>query len=303
MTHVSVILPVFNRQASVARAIESVLAQTAGHLELIVIDDGSTDGTPDVLGRYREKTRILRQDNRGAYAARNRGIAAARGEILAFIDSDDRWHSDKLERQLPLLRRPEVALVYGDAVRLSTASDGAPSAGANAFRLVPPRRGRVTHHFATGNFVPTSTVLVRRAALEAIGGFREARLSADYLAWFRIACAHELDFVDQAVADYTVHADGISYALGRSLAARIALFSEELDGTDDVEIRTMLKRLLFNLGIHLMLAKLRGRAEGVADPFALARAAMAHLPGPRAAAALARFGAMQAGRRTRRLMG
>src|SRR5207302_10023568 len=101
-------------------------------------------------------------------------------------------------------------------------------------------------HFAWYNFVPTVTVLVRRRCLEEAGGFSEAcALSADYLAWFRIALRHELDYVERPVAEYTVHADGISYDVGRSLRARIQLFSAELAATTDAPTRALLRRLLF----------------------------------------------------------
>jgi hypothetical protein len=110
-------------------------------------------------------------------------------------------------------------------------------------------------------------VLVRRSLLEDIGGFSEAQpLSADYLAWFRIALRAELDFVPRPVADYTVHAEGISYDLGRALAARIALFEAELRETSDPAVRGLLRRTLFNLSVHLALASFRGRARTVRRP-------------------------------------
>jgi glycosyltransferase involved in cell wall biosynthesis len=111
---VTAILPVFNREASIARAIESVLGQTYGNVELIVVDDGSTDGTADILARYSERATILAQSNGGAYKARNLALRRARGELVAFVDSDDAWLPDKLARQVPLMRRPEVGLVFGD---------------------------------------------------------------------------------------------------------------------------------------------------------------------------------------------
>ena len=88
---VTAILPVFNRETSVARAIESVLGQTYPRVELIVVDDGSTDATPNLLARYADRATILTQQNGGAYKARNLALRHARGELVAFIDSDDAW--------------------------------------------------------------------------------------------------------------------------------------------------------------------------------------------------------------------
>jgi glycosyltransferase involved in cell wall biosynthesis len=102
---VSVVIPVYNRAHCVASAVESALAQTFKDLEIIAVDDGSSDGTPKVLEKFGERIRFIRQDNRGVSSARNTGIRAARGKWIAFLDSDDRWHADKLERQIASLSK------------------------------------------------------------------------------------------------------------------------------------------------------------------------------------------------------
>jgi glycosyltransferase involved in cell wall biosynthesis len=276
-TLVSVILPVFNRAASVARAIDSVLAQTWSAFELLIVDDGSTDETLAVLERYRSRATIIRQENAGAYAARNLGLRHARGSMIAFQDSDDAWLPDKLERQVPLMR-PHVGLVYGDVHVVSAPRDDCPRLGYTGFTRTRPHRGRVLEHFASANFVPTCTALVRKSALEEIGGFQEgSRLSADYLAWFQIAQRHMFDYVPAPVAVYTQHEGGISSDLGRSLEARIRLFQGERARAEDAESRRVLDRLLFNLGAQLALATVRGRAKSVSHPFRLAREAAAEM--------------------------
>jgi glycosyltransferase involved in cell wall biosynthesis len=250
---VSVILPVYNRETMVARAIESVLAQTYRPLELIVVDDGSTDGTHAVLEAFGDRITLLWQPHGGAYVARNLALRHARGELVAFIDSDDAWLPERLALQVPLLRRPEVGLVFGDTVHL-------PRRARTSFRVSPPHRGRVAARFAWANFVPTVTVLARRSCIEEAGGFsEESEISCDYLMWFRIALRHELDYVDDVVAEYTVHAGGISYDLGRSLKARIRLFSNELKRTADAATRAVLRLLLLNLSLRLVYAAMRGR--------------------------------------------
>jgi glycosyltransferase involved in cell wall biosynthesis len=297
---VSIILPVFDRAASVARAIESVLAQSYGHRELIVVDDGSTDGTEAVLQAYRGVATILRQANGGAYAARNLALRRAAGELVAFIDSDDAWLPDKLERQVPLMR-PGIGLVYGDVEIVTAPDDRAPRTGMTAFEAVPPARGRALEALARGNFVATSTALVRRSALQESGGFAESRLSADYLAWFRIAQGHGFDYVDAPVALYTLHRAGISHDLGRSLAARIALFRAERERVRDPAVRAVLDRLLFNLGASMALAAIRGRAATVEQPFRLARSAVTGIGAGRALRSAAAFAANQIRIRAKRL--
>jgi glycosyltransferase involved in cell wall biosynthesis len=319
---VSIILPVYNREAFVARAIDSALAQSYPHFELIVIDDGSTDGTARVLESFGERIRVIEQAHAGAYAARNRGLRHARGELIAFADSDDVWFPDRLESQVPLMARAEVGLVFGDATHVLPCGTGSqpvrrpqggrwrgrgrvenPShIGLTCFRVAPPRRGRVAAHFAWCCFVPTCTALVRRRCLDEIGGFDESSaLSADYLAWFRIALRYELDYVDRPVAEYMVHPGGISYDLGRSLAARIELFSNELARTDDRAVRAVLRRLLFNLALRMVLAAMRGKARNTRRPFRLAWRAAKKVAGLEAAPWTAAFAFYEMRVRTRRL--
>jgi glycosyltransferase involved in cell wall biosynthesis len=295
-------MAVHNRQASVARAINSVLAQTYRNLELIVVDDGSTDRTRDVVERFGPRMKVITQTHAGVYIARNRALRYARGELIAFIDSDDAWMPDKLALQVPLMRRPEVGLVFGDAIHVTAPEDGAPQTGLTSFRVASPKRGRAVEHFASCNFVPTCTVLVRRSCLEEIGGFSEAnKVSADYLAWFRIALRHDLDFVERPLIEYTVHADGLSFDLGRSLEARIDLFSAELAQATNPTTRQLLRRLLFNLSLSLALAVLRGRASNISHPWRLAWSTASKVARFDAAPWTAAFAIDQLSMRTRRL--
>jgi glycosyltransferase involved in cell wall biosynthesis len=264
---VSVILPVRDRAWCVSRAIESVLAQTYRNLELIVVDDGSTDETPEVVAAFGAAVRLLELPARGVYAARNAGVRAANGQLIAFIDSDDAWYPEKLSLQVPRMRRPEVGLVFGDARHVTR--EFLPL-GKSCFRVAPPRRGRAADAFVWSNFVPTTTVLVRRIVLEEIGGFVESQaMSADLLAWFRIALRHELDYVDEPVADYTVHHDRLSSDLGLTLTARMEIFAAELSRTTDPAVRSLLRRLLFNLALRFSFAMLRGKARPTRAAFRL----------------------------------
>jgi glycosyltransferase involved in cell wall biosynthesis len=299
MPAVSVILAVFNRESTVARAIRGVLAQTWAPLELIVVDDGSTDGTRDVLHSFGSQITVIDQSHAGAYVARNRGVRHAQGELIAFIDSDDVWLPDRLALQMPLMNRAEVGLVFGDVVHVRP---GRERKRFTSFQVAPPRRGRVAAQFAWCNFVPTSTVLVRRSCLDEAGGFAEdVALSCDYLMWFRIALRHELDFVDRIVAEYTLSADSISADLGRSIEARIQLFSGELERTSDPATRNILKRLLFNLSWSLALAALRKRAGSVASPLRRARSTAMAAARLQAGPWTAAFAVNQLRIRTRRL--
>ncbi len=113
---VSVVIPAYNRAYCVADAVESVLGQTFKDFEIIAIDDGSTDGTDNVLKKFGSRLRLIRQENRGVSSARNRGVRAARGKWVAFLDSDDQWHSDKLERQLSVLEKYKAKICFTRAI-------------------------------------------------------------------------------------------------------------------------------------------------------------------------------------------
>ena len=109
---VSIIMPCYNGEAFLAEAVGSVLAQTFRDFELIVVDDGSTDGSADILARYVDPVRVIRQTNRGVSAARNVGIAAARGDFIAFLDADDTWESEFLDEMVKGMADPRTAIAY-----------------------------------------------------------------------------------------------------------------------------------------------------------------------------------------------
>jgi glycosyltransferase involved in cell wall biosynthesis len=174
---VSVIIPTYNRADIVRKAIDSVLRQTYSNLEVIVVDDGSTDNTQSRLRFYGDRIRVLTQANCGPSVARNRGIAVARGEILAFLDSDDYWLPTKLARQLAVLNKagPSVAcclcnctIVYHDGTRRSTfeISDIVPSYP-SALWLNP------AEVLLTRFVIFNQAVAVRRRVLEKAGHFHE----------------------------------------------------------------------------------------------------------------------------------
>lgn len=181
---VSVVIPTRDRAGVLPRAIRSALAQTFGDLEVIVVDDASTDGTPGVvqeLAARDARVRAVRSDRAaGASAARNRGIALARGEFVAFLDDDDEWLPEKLERQLP---RAEGGADVVCSPYLFVDAEGREHVRGTAEL---PGDARAT--LLGGNTVATPTVLARREALLEEGGFDESlhRLE-DWELWLRMA--------------------------------------------------------------------------------------------------------------------
>ncbi|MBZ8138292.1 hypothetical protein CLD22_00055 [Rubrivivax gelatinosus] len=211
---VSVVIPTYNRARFLPAAIASVRAQTRPCAEIVVVDDGSTDGTAELVSTLGAGIVYVLQDNQGPSAARNRGIREACGELIAFLDTDDRWLPDKLARQVDLIAaRPSIALVATDEAMED--GDGKTLVASNFARrrLVEQLRldghGRVTN--APGvllrvNFISTSTVLARRDVLLELDGFdRRLRYGEDLELWLRIAARHDVGCLTSVEAIRVTH--------------------------------------------------------------------------------------------------
>ena len=229
---VSVVVPTYNRARLLPGAIESALDQTFDDLEVIVADDGSDDSTEQVASAFGDRVQLLKLPHSGKpAAARNAALGAARGELVALLDSDDAWLPEKLERQLELLdRRPEVGLVCTNAWVIDangrrgdrTYLDG--RAGAEGRVLVP---------LLDTNFVIASTVLVRRGLVDEAGGFSEEpllRAVEDYDLWLRLAVVTRFAYLPTPLALYREHAGAI-----RGTVPRVAVCRSQLRILDRVE--------------------------------------------------------------------
>lgn len=205
---VSVIIPTFNAAPVVGRAITSVLAQTQAPLEIIVVDDGSSDDTIGALRPFESRVRLLRKPNGGPGSARNLGALVAIGDWLALLDADDWWHPSKLAAQLTLTADPAVALIH-------CLSDHAPNG-------IPAELD--FERLWQRNWICNSSVLLRRSVFEAVGRFEEARelISVeDYNLWLRIAAAGwRIRLLPKILVHYTV-GQGLSSDTRRLHAASL----------------------------------------------------------------------------------
>lgn len=199
---VSVIIPAYNRADLLPQTIDSVLAQTQPPHEIIVVDDGSTDSTPDVLRGYGERIIAIRQANQGRSAARNAGMARATGDALVLLDSDDLLLPESLERRSSFLdANPEFNVVYGNAAVIN--GKGQPE-GTFGQRRYPS--GDVFAQIAQNNFFPPCAYLFRRECLQTVGGFDKAfEPMEDYDFWLRMAAVYRFAYLDEPLCAYRVH--------------------------------------------------------------------------------------------------
>lgn len=239
---VSVVIPVYNREATVAAAVESCLAQTFGDVEIIIVDDGSTDRTLEVLDGFGHRIKLIAQANGGVGAARNAGTRMASGEYVAWMDSDDLAIPGRLSLQAGLLAsRPDINLVSSDFSAFTTGKPDYESSHIGTYyravrRLggvvniyphedviaktdklgetpVTVRWGQIYESLLRGNFVHPPTVMVRRSVFDQAGFFDEAlRYSTEYDLIIRIARIGPFAYIDAPLLRYRVSTTQLSHA-------------------------------------------------------------------------------------------
>lgn len=209
MAFISVIIPTFNRKKLLSRALQSVFNQTFKDYEILVIDDGSFDGTSELeILKDNNRLRYLRSDhNRGVSASRNEGIARSRGEWIAFLDSDDEWLPRKLEKQIKWAgAHPEIEIFQTREIWIR-----------NGVRVNPP----ITHEKVGGDLfrqsldrcmITPSSVMIRKELLNKVGGFNESfQACEDYDLWLRIAKSHQVGLINEyLLIRYGGHDDQLS---------------------------------------------------------------------------------------------
>lgn len=218
---VTVVVPVYNGARFLAETLRSVLAQRDAALELVVVDDGSTDTSREIVAGFGARVRALQQANGGVAAARNAGAAEARGAYVAFLDQDDVWEPDLVATLVPELeRRPECVLAYAD----SWIVDARGGVHGRRSRFLPPAAGDVFAELIPRNFVPVETALMRTETWRALGGFDPAlRYLEDWELCLRAARTGPFAYVDRPLARYRVHARNLSHDVEPLLREGLAL--------------------------------------------------------------------------------
>ena len=290
---VAVIIPCYNAAPYVGRALNSVFAQTYRDYCVYAIDDGSSDDTAAVLHSYRDQIISLRQEHSGQAAARNHGIRHSDSPYIAFLDADDEWLPEKLERQVMMLRgAPRVGMVYSDCFTSGNRRDS----GSRFARVGTPTGGRVFEQFLKVCGVYTPTVMVRRECLRDVGLFDETlTVSEDYNLWLRIAARCEIEVMPEVLAIRHVTPGSLSLTTSRERVASnvITVFKKLLEGDLNLTpherraLRAAIGRAYYEYGSVLLSQGERSRSRpqfltswryGVHDWRTIAKLGLGFLP-------------------------
>lgn len=231
MPAVSVIVPTYNYARFIRDCLDSIFSQTFKDLEVIVVDDGSTDNTEEVLEKYRGDIHYIHQENKGLPAARNRGIRSAQGEFLAFLDSDDLWLPGKLEEQIRVLRKDtDMGIVFSDASAFSEEGVIQESILKEEDICI----GQCFQRLFMGNYLVMPTVVIRKKCLDKSGMFDESLTAVeDYDLWLRISVFYRVGFVDKVLAMYRVHPSNMSRDFCRLLDNEIRVIRKVIEQYPD----------------------------------------------------------------------
>jgi glycosyltransferase involved in cell wall biosynthesis len=202
---ISVIIPLYNKERQIADTLRSVFAQTYDDYEVVVVDDGSTDGSAAVVAAVSDtRIRLIHQSNAGVSAARNRGIAEARGELIALLDADDEWKPDYLATQMRLVSEyPQCDVFATNYEFRNERGEVTPT----IIRRLPftTESGVLTNYFDVAAHsnppICSISIMARKSALEAVGGFPIGVVSGeDLLTWARLACRYQMAWTNSSQA-------------------------------------------------------------------------------------------------------
>ncbi|HLA81679.1 MAG TPA: glycosyltransferase, partial [Thermoleophilia bacterium] len=210
---VSVVTPVYNHGRYIGQSIQSLLAQTYTNWEMVVVDDGSTDNTAEVVQSFSDpRITYMYQENRGVRELAgtiNTGLRKTSGELVTMLPSDDTWPNCRLEKQVPVFRDSSVVLCFGRQSLIDENNNivGEVRPPADLSKVENRPVGSALHEMFLSNFIPQPTVLIRRAALDQIGGYLQppGLLAEDYPTQMALALLGEFRYLDLPLANYRMH--------------------------------------------------------------------------------------------------
>lgn len=258
MINISVIIPVFNREKKISRAINSVLDQTYKPLEIIVVDDGSIDKTANILRSYSGKIKVIHQKNSGVSAARNNGIKNSSGEWIALLDSDDEWLPNKLQLEVDYINKnPNIKILQTEEIWIRNGKQ------INPKKYHKKKAGDIFKKSLELCLVSPSAVIFKRSLFDEIGDFdEELPVCEDYDYWLRTSLKYPVGLVNEfGIKKYGGHSDQLSQKYWGMDRFRIQSLEKLLDNEllDNAKKKLVLKTLLKKLDILMIGSKKRGK--------------------------------------------
>jgi len=261
---ISVIIPTHNRAHILERALRSVQAQGLEPFEIIVVDDGSTDETPDLVGRLFPDIHYIWQENQGVSNARNRGIEASKGDWLAFLDSDDEWLPTKLAAQkLALEAKPAVKICHSEEIWIRNGRR------VNAMKKHAKTGGYIFNQCLPLCVISPSSVIIHRTIFDQVGLFDETLPACeDYDLWLRICARHPVQFIETPqIIKYGGHEDQLSHRHWGMDRFRIRALEKIIQdpGISTKNRQAAIKTLVKKAGIFAQGAEKRGKGQQAAE--------------------------------------
>ncbi len=253
---VSIITPTFNHERFIAQCIESTLSQTYPHWEQIIIDDGSSDRTEEIISQYKDsRIKYIRQENKGIWRlseAYNKALQLSRGEYIAILEGDDFWPQDKLEIQIRKFAGDDTVLSWGRAKNVDI--------NGNLLGILPKEvksflglsREQVLGRLLLGNYMHSCTVICRKSALQSIGGFKQAEDMpyVDYPTWLELSMIGDFMPIDEVLGCYRRHDSQISSSMKSSMI-KAGLYSIEFFNSLPDEVKISLENANKGVGKKL----------------------------------------------------
>ncbi len=250
---VSIILPTYNADEFIGDAVESILNQTYHNIELIIIDDGSTDDTKSILEKYSNQIKYLYQDNRGPSEARNTGIKMAKGELIAYQDADDTSLPNRIEQEVTfLLDNPECSMVY---TGVSTIYMG----GRTKRQLTTPHNQFL---LLQRNYIPCGTVMHWKNALNIVGMWNE---NIDWDLWVRISEKFQIGCIQKCLYNRVIHKNNISSGRGRlkNRLIDLQMFNDRYERKKELWIYFKIQRISMECKLIKVLNLKNNRIETI----------------------------------------
>jgi glycosyltransferase involved in cell wall biosynthesis len=252
---VSIIIPAFNAELFISEAIESVLKQNYKNIEIIIVNDGSTDHTRTIIERYAAndaRIKLFSQNNSGQGAARNAGIINSKGDYVAFLDADDVWLVTKIEKQINYFRKHEdVGMVH--TYRKIAGEKGIIDYQNWQKSKIKNLNGNIYKKILAGNWICASSVMIKKEVLQKLGYFDESRKisgNEDWDMWIRTAKEYNVGYIDEPLTMYRDHRNGVSKNIENHMNSAYEVVSKSYKTYSEKDKTTLYNKVLSFLHFH-----------------------------------------------------